>query len=302
MAKFTSLLIAIVLVFAQCNSKKQPAELTGQEEPASEKPAAPRVSLTKAWTTPEDLTTCESTLYYPEEDIIFVSNINGKPQEKDGNGFISKLSTDGNIIELKWVDGLNAPKGMAIQNGKLYVSDISELVQIDLATATVTGRYTIEGASFLNDVAINNEGKVFVTGSDMGGIYTVEDDALVTWLEHEDFKRPNGLYAIEDTLFVAFAGDGIFRAVHMGTKEMTKLAEGLGRSDGIAPDGKGNFFVSSWSGAVFFIPEGQQPIEILNTEQQGLNSADIDYMKDEQLLLVPTFQGNTVEAYKVTYK
>ena len=59
----------------------------------------------------------ESVIYSPKQDILFVSNIDGKPNEKDQKGFISKVSpSNGNIIELSWITGLNAPKGMAIYN------------------------------------------------------------------------------------------------------------------------------------------------------------------------------------------
>jgi hypothetical protein len=86
----------------------------------------------------------ESVIYSPKQDILFVSNIDGKPNEKDQKGFISKVSpSNGNIIELSWITGLNAPKGMAIYNNtKLYVSDI------------------------LNDVASDNHGNIYV--SDIG--------------------------------------------------------------------------------------------------------------------------------------
>src|ERR671911_170854 len=71
----------------------------------------------KLWETPAQLKTPESVLYEPTESVLFVSNMDGKPDEKDGQGFISKVSpTNGTIIELNWVAGLNAPKGMAIDD------------------------------------------------------------------------------------------------------------------------------------------------------------------------------------------
>jgi hypothetical protein len=83
--------------------------------------------LTDGWQTPE------SVLYDAESDVYLVSNINGTPLEADDNGFISKVTPDGKITELKWIDGakdtikLNAPKGMAISGGVLYVADIDTL-------------------------------------------------------------------------------------------------------------------------------------------------------------------------------
>ena len=53
----------------------------------------------------------ESTLVSRVGDHIYVSNVNGAPTEKDGNGFISKISPDGKMIKADWATGLNAPKG-----------------------------------------------------------------------------------------------------------------------------------------------------------------------------------------------
>src|SRR5262249_52756837 len=75
--------------------------------------------------------TPESVLYDPEQDLYLVSNINGKPIDADSNGFISKVSPEGKVVELMWIDGskktssLNAPKGLAISGNLLYVADIT---------------------------------------------------------------------------------------------------------------------------------------------------------------------------------
>ncbi len=78
------------------------------------------------------LKTPELALPVPAEGFAYVSNVAGKPTDKDGNGFISKVSlADGKIIALEWAKGLDAPKGLALAGGKLYASDIDKLVEID---------------------------------------------------------------------------------------------------------------------------------------------------------------------------
>ena len=89
-----------------------------------------QTKINKLWEIPTDLKNPESVAYAPKQNVLFVSNVDGKPDQKDQNGFISKVSpSNGSIIELNWVTGLNAPKGIAISsdNGKLYVSDITDL-------------------------------------------------------------------------------------------------------------------------------------------------------------------------------
>ena len=74
------------------------------------------------------LKTPESALAVPAEGFAYVSNIAGKPTDKDGNGFISKVSlADGKIIALEGAKGLDAPKGLALAGGKLFTSDIDKL-------------------------------------------------------------------------------------------------------------------------------------------------------------------------------
>ncbi|MGC2597753.1 MAG: hypothetical protein WA395_06455 [Nitrososphaeraceae archaeon] len=76
-----------------------------------------QIKINKLWETAAVFKNPESVIYSPKQDILFVSNIDGKPNEKDQKGFISKVSpSNGNIIELSWITGLNAPKGMAIYN------------------------------------------------------------------------------------------------------------------------------------------------------------------------------------------
>jgi DNA-binding beta-propeller fold protein YncE len=97
----------------------------------------------------------------PLKMFCLLSNIDGKPDEKDGRGFISKISpVNGTIIELNWVTGLNAPKGMAVStdNSKLYVYDITDLVEINIANGQITNRSNAPGGAFLNDVVSDEQG------------------------------------------------------------------------------------------------------------------------------------------------
>src|SRR3954451_22438288 len=83
-----------------------------------------KASLQKAWETDTVFTTVESTLYDPRSNIIYASNIEGDASKKDGKGSIGKLKPDGTVINARWATGLNAPKGSALLNGKLYVADV----------------------------------------------------------------------------------------------------------------------------------------------------------------------------------
>src|SRR5690349_3801085 len=109
--------------------------------------ATGKASLQKAWETDTVFTTVESTLYDPSGNIIYTSNIEGDASKKDGKGSIGKLKPDGTVINARWVNGLNAPKGMALLGGKLYVADIDELVEINLSDGKISRHYPVKGAT-----------------------------------------------------------------------------------------------------------------------------------------------------------
>lgn len=254
-------------------------------------------TLTKMWTASEGIKTPESVLFDAKSNQIYVSNINGKPLDKDGNGFISVLSPDGKVIKSEWVTGLNAPKGQAVYNGKLYVSDIDELVVISIADAQIVKRHKVENAKFLNDVTASDDGIIFVTDMNDNKIYALTDDKLSLWLEDKLIEKPNGLWAEKGKLYI---GTGQILEADIPTKKISILVENCGGIDGLEKLKDGNFIYSNWQGRIF-ITKGKESILLLDTVDKQ-NSADIDFIPEKNLILVPTFFSNSIDAYKLTYK
>jgi hypothetical protein len=75
--------------------------------------------IEQVWASDSVLLTPESVIYDPVHDAIYVSCINKDPWEKDGDGFISRLSSSGEVEDLEWIKELSGPKGMAILNNIL---------------------------------------------------------------------------------------------------------------------------------------------------------------------------------------
>ncbi len=252
--------------------------------------------LEKIWET-TDLKTPESVIYYPEKDIIFVANINGDSSAKDGNGFISVLNTDGKIKTLEWVKDLNAPKGMAIFKGKLYVADVDQLVEIDIEKGTITARYEAPGAVFLNDVTACMNGMIFVSDTRTAKIHVLNDGKFTVWMEGKPLETPNGLMAEKGKLLV---GDKNIYEVDIQTKKVTQLIEDAGGVDGLEKNNAGDFVFSNWPGRIFIHKNGKT-IKLLDTTENKLNTADIDYALKLDLVLVPTFFDNRILAYKIIF-
>ena len=131
--------------------------------------------LTKLWESKADFKLPESVVFDKENNILYVSNMQGDPFSKDGNGFISKVDLDGNIVKLKWIEGLHAPKGLAISKGKLYVGDVDQLIEIDIKAGKISKKLDAAGASFLNDVTVDTYGNVYVSDTFTDTIYRLND-------------------------------------------------------------------------------------------------------------------------------
>lgn len=260
----------------------------------------PLVIAEKVWATPDILTTCESVCYDPVDKVIYAACINGNPVDKDQNGFISLLSLSGEILQLKWIDGLNAPKGMGIFDNKLYVTDIDQIIEIDMDRALIVKKYPVADAKFLNDITIDKEGSVYISDMSTAKIHRIKKGILETWFTNEELKSPNGLF-YEDKEILIGTKNGIY-TVRIEDKRMWHLVGDTGGIDGLAADGKGNYIISDWVGKIQLVHPDQDPIVLVNTSDQGINAADIDYIIDQELLLVPTFGDNRVVAYQLTYQ
>ncbi len=109
----------------------------------------------------------ESVIYDPVTDVLFVTNINAPVMQKDGNGFISRIKPDGTILKRSWAKGINSPTGMGLYDRTLYVADVDTLVEVSAASGSIEKRHKAKGAIFLNDVAVAEDGTVYVSDTPM---------------------------------------------------------------------------------------------------------------------------------------
>ena len=266
--------------------------------------------VTKIWQlSDESIREPESTHYVEAEDAIFVANIVGGELEKDGEGWISKVSPEGEIIEAKWVEGLNAPHGMRATQDTLWVADIDEIVGIDLDEAKITQRIPIPGAEFLNDLDITADGTIFVSDTSTNEIYQVTPEGNVSTFAPEVEKEfPNGLLIQDDKLLVAAWGNiinpdtfetdvpGNVFQLDLNSGEKTLITnKPLGNLDGIESDGKGNLLVTDFFGKLYRLDPTNGEVEELEIDSEF--SADIAVIPQQNLVIVPDF-ARTVQAYQ----
>lgn len=251
----------------------------------------------------------ESALPDVAAGVVYVSNVAGKPTDKDGVGYISKVSPEGKMIEAKWIDGLNAPKGLVKSGDKLYVSDIDRLVEIDVTQGKVVGIHEAPGAEFLNDTAVDGDGNIYVSDMMTNTIWRLAGGKLEVWLKSDDLQNPNGLLVEGDTLIVAAWGKmtdgwatkvpGHLLKVSLTEKSVSSLGDGtpIGNLDGLEPLDGDTFLVSDWmNGKVYKVARSGKATEILTLTQ---GSADLGYAPTTKLAFIPMMNDGKLLAYRM---
>jgi len=270
---------------------------------------APVLTYTGAFATPE-------SVYWDEpNDRYLVSNINGKPLDVDNNGYITELDPSGAVKTPKLVAGgvnnvtLNAPKGMAVSGGVLYVADISSVRTFDAKTFAPKAEIKIAGATFLNDVVAGPDGKVYVSDSGLkqgekdfeptnsDAVWVIEKGKARALAKSPDLGHPNGLLVDGKSVLVSTFGSGeIYRLDEKGKKsDAVKVSKGA--LDGLVALGEGTLLVSSWGGADVSKGKLGGTFEAVVTGVKA--PADIGYDKKRGRVLVPRFLEDRVEVFEV---
>jgi hypothetical protein len=270
--------------------------------------AVSAAELPKLWTAEEGFERPESVYYYPETQLLFVSNIAGNPAQKDGTGWISKLNIDGKVLEAKWVDGLDAPKGIRSFKGMLWVSNIDEIIGIEIATGKIVHRVTVPGVKFLNDVAIGADGTVYVSEFAQNKIIQLKDGKVSVFAEGPKLENPNGLIVDGNKLIVGAWGKpepdfttkvpGHLFSLDLNTGKKTLITpEPIANMDGVELDGTDGYIVTDWfSGKVLHISSGGET-ELVGWFGKGI--ADHAYIPEKNLLILPHMLENRVSGYKL---
>jgi len=257
--------------------------------------SAHAVRLEHVWTL-GGLEDPESATLSADGQTFYVSNVVGEGDVADGRSFISRVSRDGKMLQKEWVGGLNAPKGGAVAAGRLYVADITELVEIDIATGKIVARHAAPDAKFLNDVAIAPDGAVLVSDSNRARIYVLKDGQMTVWAEAPLLKAVNGLCPEPDRLVIATMA-GKLLAMDYKTHAITVLAQGIEDGDGVVPLGGGAYLTSSWPGKLFEIDAEGQVRVLKDTHLLRTYANDLTLVGD--ILIVPHMKPGSLEALRI---
>ncbi len=335
-ARIATPLLAVLALAAGCDkdrssatstSASQPTSVTGNATPTTASETPPTARATSTATTKKakepvvtfknvGLETPESVLYDDMNDVYIVSCINGKPLDVDNNGFITKLSPDGKVETLRWIEGgkknvtLNAPRGLAIIGETLYVADLDTVRMFDRKSGAAQGEVKVPGAVFLNDVVATTDGRVLVSDTGMkagakgfepagtDAVYAIDKAKKITTVaKAKDLGAPNGLYSAGDKTWVATFGSGELYALDAKGKKTDAQKLPKGSLDGIVALPGGDLLVASWEANAVF--RGKPGGDFTPVVENVKSPADIGYDTKRSRLLVPLFDSNEVQAFEV---
>lgn len=287
------------LALAACSQPQSDAPAPDASAPSaeasetSEPETAALPDLQQAWvaagfSAPEGVAT--------DGDILYISNVAGEGDAKDGEGWISRVRLDGGVLEEKWIEGFNAPKGLGIRDGKLFVSDYDAYHVVDIASAEIENTYPVDGAGFLNDIAVW-QGGVYLSDSGSARIFQIDVNGYKEWLADERLGGINGLTPDGDRLLIATMSSGSLLETR-GARDLTEIATGMDNADGIAVLDDGSYLVSSWPGQIWHVSTNGEPTELHNTVDVPIYQNDLTRIGD--LIIVPNWQPGTVTAWRLS--
>ena len=179
------------------------------------------------------------------------------------------------------------------------MSDVDALVEIDIPSGELLKRHLAPQVKFLNDVTATADGRVYVSDMKANILYRLETDGLQIWLQDTALNFPNGLFAEPDRLVIGCwgaeeASGGAMLSVSLQDHSIRPLggSQPIGRLDGVERDREGDYYyVTDWAAGKLLRISSQGEVETL-LELQEMGSADIEYIPELDLLLLPMMLGD----------
>jgi sugar lactone lactonase YvrE len=264
-----TLVIALTLLVAAGACSRKAAKTTAQPQ---------RIASVEGLSQPEALS------FDPAQNVYFVSNVNGSPGVKDGNGFISRITADGVMDSLHFIQGgrngvqLDAPMGSRVQGDTLWVLDVDKLRGFNTQTGapTVTVDLSPLKALFLNDLAIDSTGEFYITdtgvqvaangsASHTGPdriLHVAHDRTVSVAVSTPLLSSPDGIawdQRGKRFILAPFSGPSVqeWRIGDPGPKD---VANGKGMFDGAEVERDGSILITSWNDSSVATLEGPKLI------------------------------------------
>jgi len=254
------------------------------------------------WTVARCVGAPSHALYDTDSDTLYVSQISGEGDARDGVGAISRLSLDGAMRDCAWVAGLDAPKGIALNRKTLWVTDIDRLHRIDAETAEIVECLEVPRAKFLTGIAADADGAVYVADMLASRVYQYRDGRFVVHSSGSEMESPSGIAFEGDNLIVApwglttdYSTKVPGRLLSVARQKPRALTKPLGNLYGLTSDGAGGWLTSDFSSGKILHYSANTGLRELLQLDPGVGG--ITYVPSKNLLVVPELTENRISAY-----
>jgi len=259
----------------------------------------------------------------------YISSVGGPMDAKDANGYISRISSDGVVVVLRFIESkpgiydLHAPKGLVIRKDLLWIVDLDAVKAFKLESGEFVRAVVPPDPKSLNDIAVGSDGMLYVSDMIANRIYKIDPDAVApaagaevvegapdddhvgvtVFKEGEELGQPNGLCFNRFTKHLMVLSSQTGNLIEIDPKGATRvLKTGFESPDGLASDLRGTLYVSSpTKGEIYSIASwGRGPMTLF---QSGLKEpADIFYDAFHRELHIPVTGSNSILSYPIEEK
>ena len=241
----------------------------------------------------------------------FISNANGDPGNRDNHGFITKLDQEGNIIDLRFIQGgkgnviLHSPTGMAIINDHLYVADIDTVRGFEKSTGEpfITISMSRFQCTSLAGLTQDRQGRLFVSDTETNAIYQIDpahEHAISLFVQDPSLSGPRGLAIHPRSGRIVGVGwnDGKIFAIdkQRSVQEIlanTFFSRRFQNLDGIDFDRFGSMYVSDMTAGKVWRIRSDLKKEVI--AEFLISPAGISVDREKHLILVPYLYANGAE-------
>jgi len=249
----------------------------------------------------------ESVRYDPDQDVWFVGNFNGGGDDRDGNGFVSRVSAEtGDIESLSFAarggeHPLHAPRGMFITGDTLWVADIDGVHGFHRVSGAAVAFIDLSGfePGFLNDIAGGGDGALYVTDTGRSRVYRVRGRTATIALDEPGLGGPNGITwdPARNRLILVPWQEGFRMHVWFGDEapEAFGPRDTPGQLDGVEPIDRRLLVASQSDSSLQLVDAGGSRLVI----RTGGRPADIGVDTRRRRVAVPFIALNRVDIWQL---
>ncbi len=258
--------------------------------------------VTKEWETESVFLAPESIVFDSIRNCLYVSNFNDergflKKADTLRNECISKLDMDGNVQEFRWIDFLHNPTGITIFNDKLYIVVREGLIIMDIETQEIEKRIPVIGASFLNDIAVDKDGTIYISDTFKPCIHRIKNEKCEVWYSDSLMNSSNGLIIDNNNLLVGNRGAENLLSISLTDKTTKIISNEISDNiDGIKKCNNG--YLLSWKSALYIFEQGNKKL-LYELDDKNDFLADFEFIKERKLIIIPQLMSNKVIALKL---